>query len=237
MDTSADGLWEPFRQLRDSASRERLVEHYMPLARILAAKMYGMRFDDSVAFDDYLQLARVGLIESVNRYDPSRNASFETYSSYRIRGAILNGLEHSSEAASQRSFWREQAQDRLQSIESNLAVPVERAALADLADLTVELALGFVLEHASEVADDSPQVNPYAVAELANFTRLVKDLLKQLPARERELIQGHYFEQIEFQVLAERFSVTKGRISQLHARALARLREMLRERPTLDRTL
>jgi RNA polymerase sigma factor FliA len=86
-----------------------------------------------------------------------------------------------------------------------------------------------------ERVDDSPQANPYAVAELANFTRLIKELVPQLPERERELIHGHYFDQIEFQVLAERFAVTKGRISQLHARALARLREMLQERPRLDR--
>lgn len=236
MDTSAQGLWEIFRQLRDATSRERLVEHYMPLAKILAAKMYRLRIEESATFDDYLQFARLGLIESVNRYDPTRNASFETYSSYRMRGAILNGIEQSSEASAQRSFWREQAQDRFESVESNLKVPVAQASLADLADLTVELALGLVLEEADR-ADENPHANPYAVAELANFTRLIKELVPQLPERERELIQGHYFEQIEFQILAERFAITKGRVSQLHARALARLREMLRERPKLDRKI
>jgi RNA polymerase sigma factor for flagellar operon FliA len=236
MDTGAQSLWEAFRALRDAASRERLIEHYMPLARIWAAKMYRMRIDESSTFDDYLQFARVGLIESVNRYDAARNACFETYSSYRIRGAILNGIQHSSEAAAQRSFWRTHVQDRVHSLEEGLTVRLEQATLNDLADFAVELALGFVLDSGRpDMIDESPQTNPYAAVELADFARVVKDLVGKLPPREREVIEAHYFEQIEFQVLAERYAVTKGRVSQLHARALARLRELLREQPKLDR--
>lgn len=235
MDPGAHSLWETFRSLRDPSSRERLIEHYMPHARILAAKMYRMRIDESATFDDYLQFARVGLIESVNRYDHARNACFETYSSYRIRGAILNGIEQSSEATAQRMFWRSHVQDRVDSLEVGLTARLGEATLDDFADFAVELALGFVLEAGAEFIDESQHTNPYAATELADFTRVVKDLVGQLPPREREVIEAHYFEQTEFQVLAERQGVTKGRISQLHARALTRLRELLRERPTLDR--
>jgi RNA polymerase sigma factor FliA len=235
METAVERWWNAFRQLRDAAARERLVEHYMPLARIIAAKLYGMRIDDSSTFDDYLQFARIGLIESVDRYDTARSASFETYSSYRIRGAILNGIQQASEAASQRTFWRARAQARLESLAENLRTPIEQASLRELADVTLDLALGLILDAVEQIVDEDPRANPYAVTELVHFARRIQDLLEQLPARERDIVRSHYFEQVEFQELADRYGVTKGRISQLHARALERLREMLRESPRLDR--
>jgi RNA polymerase sigma factor for flagellar operon FliA len=238
MHTDPRSLWQAFHQLKDPASRTELVEHYMPLARIIAAKVYGLRYDSCSSFDDYLQYARLGLIEAVDRYDSTRGASFETFSAYRIRGAILNGLANSSEAAAQRSFWRSRGQAVLESLQDNLPVPPEKTSLDELADLTVELAIGLVLiDRGTESADEAPGSNPYAATELAQFSRLLRDLIRQLPQREREVIESHYFDHVEFHVLAERYSISKGRVSQLHSRALARLREMMRDQPKVDTKL
>jgi RNA polymerase sigma factor for flagellar operon FliA len=238
MHTDARPLWQAFHQLKDQDSRTQLVEHYMPLARIIAAKVYGLRYDSCSNFDDYLQYARLGLIEAVDRYDSTRGASFETFSAYRIRGAILNGLDNSSETAAQRSFWRNRGKVVLESLQDNLRTPPERTSLDELADLTVELAIGLVLiDHGAESADEAPGSNPYAATELAQFSRLLRDLVRQLPQREREVIEGHYFGHVEFYVLAERYSISKGRVSQLHSRALGRLREMMRDQPKIDTKL
>jgi len=67
--------------------------------------------------------------------------------------------------------------------------------------------------------------------------RAVRALLPSLPERERELIRLHYEEQVEFQQIAAEWGVTKGRVSQLHAQALKRMRELLARRPRLDRRL
>jgi len=231
-------LWDAYHRLRDSETRSRLVEHYMPLARIIAAKLYGLRFDATSSFDDYLQYARVGLIEAVDRYDVSRNTSFETFSSYRIRGAILNGITHNSEAAAQMAFWRERGQERLASLRDNLRTVPDDAELTDLVDLTVELALGLILDDAAIGAvDESPSTNPYAAAEFAQLTQRIRELVSKLPDREREIIESHYYEHHEFQWLADKLGLSKGRVSQLHARALGRLRELLREGPKVDRKL
>jgi RNA polymerase sigma factor FliA len=239
MHTDARPLWQAFQQLKDQSSRTQLVEHYMPLARIIAAKVYGLRYDSCSSFDDYLQYARLGLIEAVDRYDSTRGASFETFSTYRIRGAILNGLANSSEAAAQRSFWRNRGKVVLESLQDNLSTPPERSSLDELVDLTVDLAIGLVLiDHGpAGPADESPGSNPYAATELAQFSQLLRDLVHRLPQREREVIEGHYFEHVEFHVLAERFSISKGRVSQVHSRALARLREMMRDQPKVDTKL
>ena len=104
--------------------------------------------------------------------------------------------------------------------------------------LTVGLAVGFILEEGiGELVDESPRANPYAQAEVAQLRVRIRELVAQLPAREREVLQGHYYEQREFQDVATVMGLSKGRVSQLHARALAKIREWLNARPKIDLNL
>jgi RNA polymerase sigma factor for flagellar operon FliA len=238
-DDSVRALWERFTELRESALRERLIERYLPLARSAAARFYRLRSDDSVPFEDYLQYARIGLVEAIDDYDPGREASFETYSSYRIRGAVLNGLGRESEVAAQRSFWRTRSQERAESspvsgapvlLSEEAETFVDEVSVDELAPPAAAnpLALGFLLEHDGEdVADEAVQANPHAAVEQVELLTLIGIALEKLPARERELIRRHYFEQCEFRVIATELAVSAGRVSQLHAQALLRIRELL----------
>src|SRR5262249_17431466 len=186
-------LWTRFTESRALLLRGRLIERYLPLARAAAARYYRLRSDDSVPFEDYLQYARIGLVEAIDDYDPGREASFETYSSYRIRGAVLNGLGRESEIAAQRNFWRTRLQEREDP-------PAEPGPEVD--EVENGVALGFMLEHEGEdVADEALQANPHAAVEHVELLTLIGTLLEKLPPRERELIRRHYFEQCEFRVI------------------------------------
>jgi RNA polymerase sigma factor for flagellar operon FliA len=83
------------------------------------------------------------------------------------------------------------------------------------------------LEHEDDVADEAVQANPHAVVEQVELLALIGVMLERLPERERQLIRRHYFEQCEFRVIASELAVTPGRVSQLHAQALLRIRELL----------
>jgi len=230
-------LWREFIAVRSGASREALVARYIALARMMAAKLYQRRLDNSVSFADYLQYARVGLVEAIDAYDPQRAVPFEAFSSFRIKGAILNGIECESELAAQRAFWGRRARERLESLKQHEGQGDRRASLEELVNLTVGLALGQILDQEPEqVIDESLAANPYAVTELAQLQRTVRALLPRLPDREREIIRRHYEEHVEFQQIAAEQGVTKGRISQLHAQALGRLRQLL-DRRRVDRSL
>lgn len=221
-------LWDAYAISRDAQTRHELIEHYMPVAKVIAAKVFGLRSDPSASFDDYLQYARVGLIEAVDRYDATRSVPFEAYSAARIRGAILNGLERESEESAQRSFWRSRMQERTDSLLGERQSSPERTTLQELIQVTVGLALGLVLDEAAqEIVDEQPRANPYAMTEMEQLTRHVRGLLMKLPEREQQVIRGHYFEGRELQSIAVEYGVTKGRVSQLHAQALTRLRDML----------
>jgi RNA polymerase sigma factor for flagellar operon FliA len=241
--TSADperdrARWVEFCRTRARGLRDELIARYLDLARIMAARLYQRRGDNSVPFADYLQYARVGLVEAIDHFDPERSVPFEAFSSFRIKGAILNGLTAESEVAAQRSFWARRTRDRFESIKEHEVQGDRRASLEELVNLTVGLALSHVIAHeGGDPIDESLAANPYAVTELAQLRRAVRSLLPMLPERESELIRRHYEEHVEFQLIAAEWGVTKGRVSQLHAQALQRLRELLHLKPRVDRRL
>lgn len=228
---AAKHLWEAYALSRDPQTRGELIEHYMPVAKIIAAKVFGLRSDPSASFDDYLQYARVGLLEAVDRFDWTRSVPFEAYSTPRIRGAILNGIAHETEVSAQRRFWRTRMQERTDSLLGDKHREPERATLQELIQVTVGLALGLVLdESAEEPIDEQVRSNPYAMTEMEQLIRQVRSLLAKLSEREQQVIRGHYFERRELQAIAADCGLTKGRVSQIHAQALARLRTLLGER-------
>jgi RNA polymerase sigma factor FliA len=230
--------WLAFVRGRSPDLRDSLVTRYLDLAKVMAARLYRRRGDNSVPFADYLQYARVGLVEAIDSFDPERSVPFEAFSSYRIKGAILNGLAGESELAAQRAFWSRRERDRLESLKQHELQSDRRATLEQFVNLTVGLALSHLIgPDESEILDETLASNPYAVTELAQLRRVVRSLLPALPERERELIRRHYEEHEEFQHIAAEWGLTKGRVSQLHAQALGRLRQMLRIRPRVDRKL
>lgn len=234
--TDVTGLWQALQELGDSSAREQLIIRYGDFARMIAAKLYGTRRDDTVPFNDYLQYAHVGLIEALDRFDANLGASFESYSSHRIRGSILNGLSRHTELRAQRVYWREVIAERRESLQGSRDA-ASPTTLEDFASLALGLAIGLMLDDpdAPERADDSVEANPYAGTELNQMRERVRTLVEQLPARERDILRRHYYEQREFQEIAADLGVTKGRVSQLHARALKRVREALNVGPRINR--
>jgi len=223
-------LWERFRETRLPSLRALLIERHMELTRHIAGNLYARRINDSVPFDDYLQFGRVGLLEAVDRYDPARGASFTTFANYRIRGAILNGLERCTESAAQ---WAQRRQHRLrertQSLEAGRQEPQEEPLepFAGLVNVAIMLAMGYVLEDDGRwnPAGPDPSQEPYRSVQLDRVRGRLHLLVEALPERERLIVRGHYFDHREFQAIAEHLQLTKGRVAQLHARALRLIRE------------
>ena len=227
------GLWSALLDGGDAAARERLIEMHLPFARVMAAKLYAGRHHDEIEFAEYMQLATVGLIESVDRYDPVRGASFCTYAGHRIRGAVLNGLEVASERHEQVAFHRRVRRERLESLhdESRGAGDAGAALFESLARIAVGLALGYILEDSGMIRDDARTLgdDTYRSTELAQLRTRVRAIVAELPERERRIIQYHYLQAIPFEAVAAMLGVTKGRVSQLHRRAMDRLRDETRK--------
>lgn len=239
MSSPLETCWQQFFQLRDPALRKQLIEHYLTFARTIAAKLYRLRADDSVSFDDYLQYARAGLIEAVDCFDPTMAVAFESFSFHRIRGSVLNGLSAESELAAQRKAGLPTGlNERLHSFDLTQTYDSDEDFLHHWVEKVVGVAIGLILDNAQgRLADENFCSNPYARIELLYLRRRILHCLELVPLREREVIRLHYFEQLEFQFVAERLSISKSRVSQLHARGLRHLRLLLGKEGHLDASL
>lgn len=230
--------WAAWRERRDLEARERLVLRHLDFARIIAGKLYARRTTDEIAFDEYFQLGSVGLLEAVDRYDPDLGASFRTYASHRIEGTILSGLEALTERRRQIALKRRTGQERLNSLDGKTDAPREDA-FSRLASIAVGLAVGFMLDEAGlyQVEDASYGDNTYTACEIRQLQRRLLKLTKELPERESKIIVSHYFQQVPFDEIAKALGLTKGRVSQLHKRAIGMLRDGLRGKGGVDLAL
>jgi len=241
-------LWTRWRDGGDAAAREQLIRLHLPYARILAATAYARRMSDHAEFDDYLQFARVGLVEAFDRFDPAQGASFKTFASKRIHGAMLSGLVRLTEMTQQISARASLRQERIQGVKESAggsnAVPNSPDALFRyLADVGIGLAIGVLLEDTGMIDADafennahapSPEVSYFRKSEIQQLRTALRDRLDQLPAQQRKVIAYHYTQEMPFEQIAQLMRVSRARISQLHREGLSRLRALLTDDARCD---
>lgn len=233
-------LWRGYDGGRDTCRREELIQAYDGYARMIAARFYGQRLHDNTGFEEYLQFARLGLIEAIDRFEPERGILFETFAAKRIRGTIVDGVANLSEVQQQLAVRRERMHERSASlVDEDQETAEEDSAeqlFAKLADIAVGLAIGFAIEAG---ADTESPAGPYedmtyASVELRQLRELILHAVRMLPERERQVITRHYLQQCAFADVAEELGLSRGRVAQLHREGIERLRGALKRRAGID---
>ncbi|MBU1361313.1 MAG: sigma-70 family RNA polymerase sigma factor [Gammaproteobacteria bacterium] len=221
---------------------------------MLAALVYARRTHSDIDFDDYLQFARVGLIEAIDRFDPGRGIRFKTFASKRVQGAILTGLTRLTEKNQQISVRSRIRSERLQAAKQAAAEAVALAAggatatpqarlFGYLAEVGIGLALGVLLDNTGMVDAEAfesdahappPDVSYFRKSEMARLRSLLRERVGELSEAHRAVIRGHYLQDLPFEEIARGMGVTRGRVSQIHRQALSSLRDTLGNEPRFD---
>lgn len=176
-----------------------------------------------VSWQDCTQNAMIGLLEAVDRYRPERGVGFRTYARHRVRGAVFNGLRSVRDVLLDEQVAAQRGADRLESLRgSGDDDPVDA-----FVGLTVGMGLAFLLDALPEDELDTTPPGMYASQENERVLDRVTAYLQDLPERERSIVTLHYFHYLPFVEIAGRLGISKGRVSQLHRRALDTLRESL----------
>jgi len=225
-------LWKQLGGSADAEARGQLIELHLPLARAIAASLYGGRIADDAEFADYMQYATLGLIEAVDSFDWRRGVQFNTFATYRIQGAIRNGILNFSERREQVGLAVRLKKERLESLQQKDEAPQRRqrgrALVREMVDIAVVWALSYLLEGSGMLAprNEANYVEQfYDGLQLRQLKERLVSLVDALPDQERRVVKYHYFQNLEFTEIARIFGVTKGRISQIHKRAMVLLRE------------
>ena len=230
-------LWYRHIHDNDGSARNELINRYMRIARSIAARLFALRPIDNLDFGDYMQHAVIGLIQSVDRFNPERNITFSTYASHRIRGAILNSLPKTNEYLAQGAYRKRVRQERLRSLDQGGAATQSGEKLfSEMVDVAIGLALGYMLEDSGMLQEDSAdqKSDPYNSMAMNRLQEQLKMIVEVLPEKEKAIIKYHYFGYVNFEDIAELLGLSKGRVSQLHQQALQLIRQAFEELGRFD---
>ena len=229
-------LWRKLQCHGSEVARRKLFACHADFATHLARRHFRDRSRGDLDFGDLQQLAFTGLLEAIDRFDPARGAPFRAYAGRRVSGSIVDGIGRMTEVRDQLSSRARAQRDRMRSLSTKTAETLSSSeALAELAEIAMGLAIGFMLEGTGRyvAADDETAARlPTAYESLAwrDLIRQLEAELTALPEKEQAVLRHHYLSGVGFDELAKLFAVSRGRISQIHSAALSRLRKRLAQR-------
>lgn len=220
-----ESLWQNWLQNRQEQDLWSLVEYYREFSGDVARYMHVQLQFTGAELDDFIQTAIFGLIDAIKGYDDKLGSSFTHYARFRIRGALLNSLPKSNERQSINAYYKRLEYERNKSLQAGNRL----AAVVDLANLVIQLSYSYLLDEMSQQIDGEEVDNPYQQYHLNEVQAKLRKAVGRLSEQERQVIEYHYFSYESFESIADIMSLTKGRISQIHKKAIHNLQTLIRE--------
>lgn len=235
-------LWELYSKDKTSELREKIIIEYASLVKIVAGKL-GIYLGYNVEYDDLVGYGTFGLIDAIDKYDFDKGVKFETYASLRIRGAILDQVRRMDwlpRTVRQKQKKMDAAYQKLETANGKFATDEE---LAEELEISVEelnqwqaqtkaagvVSLDEYLEQGSEngiVAGSESEdfTQPEKQMEQKAMKELLVQSLESLTEKEKKVILLYYYEELTLKEISEVLEVSESRISQLHTKAIQKLR-------------
>ena len=247
------GLWRKYKEEGDPRSRERLVLAYSPLVKYVAGRM-SSGLPAHVEEADLISYGLLGLISAIERFDPDREIRFETFAITRIKGSIIDELRSldwvpRSVRAKAREIERANAklehQLRRAPTDSEMATAME-TTVEEFQESLVRISNSSVvaLDELWTVSDssgdqvslldtiqDPTAVDPAQEMDLTDMKDRLADAIARLPEREKLVVALYYYENLTLREIGEVLGVTESRVSQLHTKAVLRLKSRLQGDP------
>lgn len=231
--TAESALWHRHVNERDPQAREALIMLHLSYAKAVAGGLYAKHVNHETDFEEYVQWATLGMIEALDRYDPTRGAQFRTYAHVRMLGAIRNGLEHISERQEQLSLHRKLVAERVAAAKgsSSLASGTQdnNALMDAMAEISASMMLSFMLDDTGMLQSEDRALpdGSYESVLFKQEQQRVRELIELLTPREQSVVRLHYLQGLTYEDIARTLGITRGRVSQLHEQALGRMRRLV----------
>ena len=247
-DKSEEELWALFKQSRDPKIRDMFVRQYAPLVKYVAGKV-AMGMPHNVEFDDLVGFGVFGLFDAIKKFDPDKHVKFKTYAVTRIRGAIFDELRSIDWVPRSVRQKTREIEDTIHRLESSLGRAASDQELADELRMTTKefqktmmKISGTSILSLNDVwytGDDNDKVsivdsiespsslNPDIIVEKDEIKRVIIQTITELPEKEKKVLVLYYYEDLTLKEIGKILEVTESRISQLHTKAIMRLRAKL----------
>ena len=235
-------LWEEYTKNKSTQLREQIIIEYVPLVKLVAGRL-NMYLGYTVEYDDLVSYGVFGLIDAIDKFDYDKGIKFETYASLRIRGSILDQIRKMDWIP--RSVRQKQKQ-----IEQAIA-KLEKEKGANIKDIAAELGISIDeyrswegsanISNIASLDEFMEQGPDGGVREFKNTTylepeqamdrdevkKMLMEALELLTEKEKKVVLLYYYEDLTLKEVASVLEVSESRISQLHSKALEKMKKHL----------
>ncbi|NPU99824.1 MAG: RNA polymerase sigma factor WhiG [Brevinematales bacterium] len=245
-----DELWDKYIKSHDQKIRNYFIEKYAPLVKYVAGRI-AMNVPNSVEFNDLVSYGILGLIDAIDKFDPKREIKFKTYAVTRIRGSIfdeLRAIDWLPRSVRQKA---KEIERTIADLEAKLGRSAKDEEIAEAMGVNVDEFHTLLLRVSGnslismdenwfmndgsdnapmsieETLESSDSYNPDVVAEKDEIKKLIARALMDLPEREKQVLILYYYEGLTLKEIGSILAVTESRVSQLHTKAIMRLRGKL----------
>lgn len=239
--------WKAWREHRDTKAQEKLVEKYLPLVEYVAGRL-SVGLSSAVNKDDLLSYGRLGLLDAVNKFEYERGLQFETYAIWRIRGAMIDGLRQEDWLSRSLREKMKKLEDTYALLEQKLLRSVKDEEICDylgisldeLNKLLADTALANMVSMDDPIQDeegessrhaliaDRKELEPEDILEREQTKVLLAEAIERLPQNERLVVTLFYYEELTLTEIARIMDLSPSRISQLHSKAVYRMKGTLK---------
>ena len=244
-ETGRKKLWEDYAAAKSPEIREKIILEYAPLVKVVAGRL-SMYLGYNVEYEDLVSYGIFGLIDAIDKFDCLKDVKFETYASLRIRGAILDQIRKMDwipRTIRQKQKRIDAAIKEIETQYGRSATDEEIAKILGITDdeyldwqsqmkITNVVSLNEFLEQGSEVSNEAGSTksaafdSPEEILERDELKKMLAQALELLTEKERKVILLYYYEDLTLKEISNILEVSESRISQLHTRALQKMRQL-----------
>ena len=236
-------LLEEYAGTKSPDSREKIILEYAPLVKVVAGRL-SMYLGYNVEYEDLVSYGIFGLIDAIDKFDCLKEVKFETYASLRIRGAILDQIRKMDWIPRTIRQKQKKIETVIREVEQETGHAASDEEIAKRLGITEEeyldwqsqmkitglVSLNEYMEQGSDVSQDYSSHTamrfeaPEERVEKAELTKVLGEALELLTEKERKVITLYYYEDLTLKEISRVLEVSESRISQLHTRALQKMK-------------
>lgn len=242
-DTGKRKLLEEYAKTKTPEVREKLILEFAPLVKLVAGRL-SMYLGYNVEYEDLVSYGIFGLIDAIDKFDCFKEVKFETYASLRIRGAILDQIRKMDWIPRTIRQKQKKIDAVIKEIEQTTGHSATEEEIAKGLGITEDeyaewqsqmkitgvVSLNEYMEQGSDVSQDAGRHScarfegPEERVEKEELTKVLGEALEVLTEKERKVITLYYYEELTLKEISNILEVSESRISQLHTRALQKMK-------------
>jgi len=230
-------------------NREAIIKEYGPMIKYVANRI-ALRLPPHIEVDDLISVGVLGLMDAIDKYDPNRGAKFKTYAEFRVRGAILDELRSMDWVPRSVRQKAASVDAVVQALQAKLGRPPGDEEVAEAMGLDLDEFFNLVNQTQSMpilsledlgIAKESgeqqslldclagkSEADPQTQIRLNELKEIIAKAIDTLPEKERLMVSLYYYEELTMKEIGEVLSITESRVSQIHSKAVFRLRTKLK---------